>query len=70
MKTQVLKVSTDYFKLAGKKGLSKGVCYNCLSGFHSASACPVGHCKFCKRRVDEVKHFSLGCALCPPKPCA
>ena len=61
------KVSLDYYQLAGKKGLKRGLCYNCLTAFHSCTACPRMKCQFCGRENKEVKHFSLGCPRCPDR---
>ena len=60
-KTQAVLVSGRYFKLAQKRGLSKGLCYNCMAGFHHAIDCPQQFCSFCKGETSKVKHFSLGC---------
>ena len=60
-KTQAFLVSTKYFKMAKKRGLSKGQCYNCMKGFHPAISCPQQFCRYCKSETSTVKHFSLGC---------
>ena len=56
-----VKISNNYYKLAKEKGLKKGLCYNCLTQYHPCSSCPIDHCKFCRRKNGDVKHFSLGC---------
>ena len=61
------KVSLDYYQLAGKKGLKRGLCYNCLTAFHSCTTCPRTKCQFCGKENKEVKHFSLGCPRCPER---
>ena len=60
-KTQEFQVSTKYCKLAKKKGLPSGQCYNCMRGFHPAISCPQQFCRYCKSETSTVKHFSLGC---------
>ena len=60
-KTQALIVSTNYFRIAQKRGLSKGQCYNCMKGFHHAISCPQQFCSYCRGKTGNVKHFSLGC---------
>ena len=60
-KTQAFLVSTDYFRIAQKRGLSKGQCYNCMKGFHHAISCPQQFCSYCRGKTGNVKHFSLGC---------
>ena len=60
-KTQAFLVSTKYFKMAKKRGLSKGQCYNCMKGFHCAISCPQQFCSYCRGETSKVKHFSLGC---------
>ena len=60
-KTQALIVSTNYFRIAQKRGLSKGQCYNCMKGFHHAISCPQQFCSYCRGKTGKVKHFSLGC---------
>ena len=55
------KTSSKYFKMAKKKGLSRGQCYNCLKEFHCAVSCPQKFCKYCGGKTGIVKHFSLGC---------
>ena len=66
-KEEKVYVSKNYFKLAKEKGLKKGLCYNCITQYHSCSSCPLDHCKFCKKKNRDVKHFSLGCSKCPGK---
>ena len=61
------KVSLDYFQLASKKGLKRGLCYNCLTAFHPCTQCPKMKCRFCGKENKEVKHFSLGCPRCPER---
>ena len=63
----LVQVSKQYYKIAKEKGVKKGVCYNCLEGFHSCAICPFKTCKFCKKKNSVVKHFSLKCPLCPRK---
>ena len=60
-KAQALIVSTNYFRIAQKRGLSKGQCYNCMKGFHHAISCPQQFCSYCRGKTGNVKHFSLGC---------
>ena len=60
-KTQAFLVSTNYFRIAQKRGLSKGQCYNCMKGFHHAISCPQQFCSYCRGKTGNVKHFSLGC---------
>ena len=60
-KTQAFLVSTNYFRIAQKRGLSKGQCYNCMKGFHHAISCPQQFCSYCREKTGKMKHFSLGC---------
>ena len=60
-KLQEFQVSSKYFKMAKKKGLPSGQCYNCMKGFHCALSCPQKFCKYCGGKTGLVKHFSLGC---------
>lgn len=60
-KNKTFLVSTDYFRIAQKRGLSKGQCYNCMKGFHHAISCPQQFCSYCRGKTGNVKHFSLGC---------
>ena len=60
-KLQEFQVSSKYFKMAKKKGLPNGQCYNCMKGFHCALSCPQKFCKYCGGKTGMVKHFSLGC---------
>ena len=61
IKYQKFQVSSKYSRMAKKKGLSSGQCYNCLKEFHYAVSCPQKFCKYCGGKTGIVKHFSLGC---------
>ena len=54
-----------YMEEMDRKKLDRGLCFICFSDKHRAAACPSKYCKFCKGRLEEVKHFSINCGKCP-----
>ena len=67
MGTKEFVLSSEYFKLAQKKKLSNGKCYNCFKTDHNCFSCPHKYCKFCKSKTDGPGHFSLACKKCPSR---
>ena len=65
--SKALALSTEYFKLAQKKKLDTGKCYNCFKVGHNCLSCPHKYCKFCKGKTNGAGHFSLACRKCPSK---
>ena len=60
-------LSSKYFKLAQKKNLGQGKCYNCFETNHNCFSCTHKYCKFCKCETEGSGHFSLACKKCPSK---
>ena len=53
-----------YLKAAEDKGV-KLRCFNCFGKGHGSLQCGLKYCKFCKKNVGQVSHYSL---LCPRAP--
>ena len=64
---KVFVLSSKYFKLAQKKNLGQGKCYNCFETNHNCFSCTHKYCKFCKCETEGSGHFSLACKKCPSK---